>query len=107
MESMTYYVSIGNSDDKLTQKEWSEFCQELRGFFNYEQNSGAIQIHGIWYSASSSQYQNMCIAFVFLANNHVQVGDYEIFLAGLAKMYQQDYIAFAKANTKFIKGVAE
>lgn len=31
---MIVYISIGNSDDKLTQAEWSQFLAEVRSKIN-------------------------------------------------------------------------
>lgn len=55
----TIYVSIGNSDDKLTQKDWASFlsCIDLiiQRF--------ADEVHGSWVSLSTSEFQNACWCF--------------------------------------------
>jgi hypothetical protein len=52
----TVYVSIGNSDDKLTQREWHDFIKEIDytlGFFSE-------RCHGNWFSNPVSAFQNAC-----------------------------------------------
>lgn len=47
-------ISIGNSDDKLSQAEWSRFVTEVRDTFQYYD----IQIHGEWFSLPDKPWQN-------------------------------------------------
>lgn len=91
----TVYVSIGNSDDKLTQARWAEFHDKVttavRGL--------ALQIHGDWVSISTSPWQNACICFEI---GHETSERLQRDLAELAAEYGQDAIAWAEANTRFI-----
>jgi hypothetical protein len=84
------YISIGNSDDKLTQKEWSEFCAEVDG------NLGVMaQKHGVWFSAPQSQWQNACWCF------EVQddwVPALKTILARLARHYKQEWISWVQVS---------
>ncbi len=94
---MTVYVSIGNSDDKLTQREWSEFVEEVvRLACSY-----ASEIHGTWGSGSDSPYQNGCVAFDITHPANVEVMKRE--LSRLAAKYRQNSIAWAEAETTFLK----
>ena len=53
------YISAGNSDDTLPQAAWSAFTGELVRLVT---GDGRFEtVHGIWYSESSSAYQNLCI----------------------------------------------
>lgn len=95
---MTYYVSIGNSDNKLTQVDWSLFqTSVLRVIQTY-----AEQIHGVWYSAPTSAFQNMCIGYEVYEKDRQNKIRSE--LRQLAYAHKQDSIALAKAETEFIKG---
>jgi hypothetical protein len=40
------YLSIGNSDDKLTQAEWAEYVADMAGAVVCR----AKQVHGTWFS---------------------------------------------------------
>lgn len=53
------YISAGNSDDNLPQAAWSAFTGELVRLVMTDGRFEAV--HGIWYSESSSAYQNMCV----------------------------------------------
>lgn len=50
------YISIGNSDDRLGQAEWSRFIHEMRDLL--QQFGGLLQIHGEWFSAPDQPWQN-------------------------------------------------
>jgi len=52
-------VLIGNSDDKLTQKGWSEFVQDVRESVDWFKDT--IQFEGS--SSPTSEYQNYCTVF--------------------------------------------
>jgi len=94
-DTHTVYVSIGNSDDKLTQVRWAEF----HGKFSTAVRGLALQVYGDWTSPSTDPWQNACIGF--------EIG-YETTerlrrdLAELAAEYGQDSIAWAEADTRFI-----
>lgn len=53
------YVSWGNSDDKLTQAEWSAMCVRV---VDEIQQRGLV-VHVIGYSAPASVWQNACAGF--------------------------------------------
>lgn len=47
-------IQIGNSDDRLTQKEWARFVMELRDLLH----NSVLQIHGEWYAKADEPWQN-------------------------------------------------
>ena len=87
---MTVYISIGNSDGKLTQAAWSEFWHEV----NLCIHSYAHVIHGEWVSLPTSRYQNACWAIETVARTEQQV---MIQLWQLAQFHHQDSVAWADA----------
>jgi hypothetical protein len=98
--SDVFYISIGNSDDKLTQAEWSDFVG---------QTDAAVReyahVHGAWHSAPDSRWQNAC--WCVEVSTTFKVGPAErglrATLARLAGRYRQDSIALALvASTEFI-----
>ena len=91
----TIYVSIGNSDDKLTQKEWNHYCSDVWEALN----AYLVKFHGEWFSLPNSIYQNACWCFEIVHNNE---GDIREDLRILAGRYQQDSIAWAVADTMLI-----
>lgn len=52
----TVYVSIGNSDDKLSQRQWARFV----GKVDQSARHYMPVVHGFWLSASDSPWQNAC-----------------------------------------------
>jgi len=53
---MIVYIPIGNSDDKLTQAQWSAFVAEIRQWIRHH----ADRVHGEWFSAPDAEWQNAC-----------------------------------------------
>lgn len=96
---MTYYVSIGNSDDKLSQVKWAQFQASVLCTVQIYAN----KIHGVWYSLPVTPFQNMCIAFE--CHEPERLESVKAHLRILAGQYQQESIAFAKAETEFIREI--
>lgn len=93
---LTVYVSIGNSDDKLTQTEWVAFIVNVR---NRIKRSTA-QIHGEWHSAPTSRYQNACWCFEI---GHDDAALLRRDLTEIRMIHHQDSIAWAFVpETEFI-----
>lgn len=92
----TVYVSIGNSDDRLPQLKWATYVQELRHIMRLL----ATEIHGDWYSAPDSPYQNACIA---VAVSDEARGTLREKLEILRALYDQKVIAWAECpETEFL-----
>lgn len=92
---VTVYVSIGNSDDKLTQKQWSEFVLEVRcAVFG-----AATEVHGDWYSLPDAQFQNACWCIVMDPDRHAAL---RASLTEIRRGYDQDGIAWSVAETEFV-----
>jgi hypothetical protein len=96
--NVTVYISIGNSDDRLTQAQWSDFVAEARD----EVRQHAAEVHGDWLSASDSRYQNACWCAVIPADG-VAEASLRRRMAALRKRFGQDSAAWAVApGTEFI-----
>ena len=94
--SKAVYVSIGNSDNKLTQREWANFIEDIDIVVARYTDSP----HGRWFSAPDSAYQNFCVC---LEIDPADVEDFKIDLGHLCRRYKQDSIAWAEAETEFIR----
>lgn len=92
---ITVYVSIGNSDDKLSQAEWAKFWGETQAAVC----AFADRILGEWLSAPASPWQNACTAFEV---ERGRVPDLRARLARLTARFRQDSIAWAEAQTEFV-----
>jgi hypothetical protein len=98
--SLTVYVSIGNSDDRLTQQRWNQFWNATRrAVFAY-----ASQVYGDWASASGSRWQNACVGFKIPM---LAAGTLRCELAKIAAEFGQESIAWAEAVTEFISPESE
>lgn len=96
----TVYVSIGNSDDKLGQLDWSSYLNDLRVVMEHH-----VDIHGIWYSAPDSEFQNACMCGTIPADaDPTQIlASLRRELAELRNHYQQESIALAVVDrTEFV-----
>jgi hypothetical protein len=95
-ETTTVYASIGNSDDRLTQAQWSEF----HATFAMTIRDYATTVHGSWLSNPADPWQNACMAFDVHLND---AGDLQRELAIIAGRFNQDSIAWAAVgDTEFI-----
>lgn len=101
---MIVYISIGNSDDKLSQADWSAFVRDVDNYVDFVCDGGAATVHGRWFSASDAAYQNACWCVAFVDDDHLgsRAGWLRDNLPALAKTYRQDSIAWAEATTEFI-----
>ena len=95
---MTVFIQIGNSDDKLTQRQWSSFVAETRR---------AVEKYGMligeWHSRPDQPWQNAC----WMVNdlNPAERTWLKDGLSKLAHAFEQDSIAYSECeSTKFIAG---
>jgi hypothetical protein len=96
-------ITIGNSDDKLKQAEWSQFVSDVQDMVIYWHYP--IYFHGL--SVGSAPWQNACWVLdardLVGETNAVHILQTE--LAKLAKRYKQDSIALTLGNTEMVKPV--
>ncbi|MFG3710821.1 hypothetical protein [Micromonospora sp. NPDC047730] len=103
--SAVVYISIGNSDDKLSQAEWAEFVRRVEYVVNVAADARGGHIHGSWRSASDTPWQNACWALQLPEDLQV-TRNLSRNLAYLAGEFKQDSIAWALApETTFIAAV--
>jgi hypothetical protein len=84
------YVSIGNSDGKLTPLRWAAFIEDVRAqILTWE-------VHGEWYSLPNSRWVNACWCIEISEKDAQHVRNQ---LRELAGEYNQDSIAWAEVPT--------
>lgn len=92
----TATIMIGNSDNKLTQERWSEFCKGLKDLCeSYED----LVIHFASACNGDAPWQNYCIV--------IQTDEDVLFwlkreLIHLRNKYNQDSIALVSGITEFL-----
>lgn len=96
-EEVTVVVSIGNSDDKLTQSNWSAFVWEV----NQAIETQANQVHFHGYSPGDKPWQNAAWYFDIDASVSEEL---KPTLAAIAQRYDQDSVAWLIGRTEFVAG---
>jgi len=94
----TVYVTIGNSDDKLTQSEWACFQIDV----HKDLMTATREFHGSWHSNPGAPWQNAawCIVIPDGVDQALKAR-----LRVTASNYRQDSIAWAEVpNVEFLKG---
>jgi hypothetical protein len=92
----TVTLQIGNTDDKLTQKEWAQFVAAINYIIGYH----CKQIHFAGGSNNEKPWQNYCWVFDLKAAHSM---DFKRKIANICADYRQDSIAVTVGETKFIK----
>ena len=90
---MTITIQIGNSDDKLTQIEWSNYVSEIQDMLV---DSGT-KIHFFGGSTTWSPWQN--VAWVIDTNEAQEIA---AAVGQIRKKYNQDSVAWTEGSTLFI-----
>jgi hypothetical protein len=93
---------IGNSDDKLSQQQWSWFVSDVHDLIM--RRLYPIHFHAL--SVGSAPWQNAC--WVLDMNDRFgAITEIEVLreaLGELAQKYHQDSIALTLGDTEFVKG---
>lgn len=97
MSTGVVYIGIGNSDDKLSQREWACFQIDVRDALRQRD----AHLIGEWHSYPDSIFQNGCYA---IDTDGAAVDELKGDLAALATIYKQDAIAWAEAPTTLMLG---
>lgn len=90
------YIVIGNTDGKLSSREWTVFQDEFKNIVT----SIAEQVWGVWYSDPTTSYINMCIGILLAETNSEALKRQ---LRSFAAKYNQDSIAWSESKTEFIR----
>lgn len=96
--TQTVVIAIGNSDNILTQAEWSQYCRAVDDLVKYYESNGLfVAIHGVWASDPKSQYQNAawCMETVPLRG----LRDFERELSYVAFDFHQASVAVTVGST--------
>jgi hypothetical protein len=91
MDLRMIYVSIGNSDDRLDQKHWARFAHLVMSTVQ----RAAREVHGVWWSAPDSPYQNACVGFELHASDVLGL---QSELTVLRQTYGQNAVAWAEVE---------
>jgi len=93
---LTITLQIGNSDDKLTQREWSSFVIEVSAIV--EGNAS----HTHFFGAPSNWFVWQNVAWVIQFDDDAVKEIFKKKLIGIRKKYRQDSVAWTEGETVFI-----
>lgn len=91
----TAAIQIGNSDDKLSQSDWSKFVEQMR----FAVADSADALHFFAASEGSSPWQNACWVI------EIDEGEIASFLCEIERIrknYKQDSVAVLIGKAEFI-----
>ena len=94
----TAVIQIGNTDDKLSQGEWSRFCDSMGDLVN----ALCSEIHYMGGSPANAPWQNACWVIAVPSD---ALDDLRRNLASIARRYQQDSIALTVGDTEFVRQI--
>lgn len=108
----TVFVSIGNTDNRLTQQQWADYHaavdRHMRYLADNRDRRAYVVIHGRWVSPSTDPYQNACWSFTPQTTSWDGEGGGREYtrdlLSEIAATYEQDSVAWAEAVTDFLPG---
>lgn len=89
----TICVQIGNSDDKLRQKEWFNFVNEFEILCH---EHGSVHFSGA--SNPISPFQNYCVVLEVSSS----LEQFRSLLQELRAKYKQDSLAWLEGNVEFV-----
>jgi hypothetical protein len=92
----TVTLVIGNSDDQLSQKDWSAFFHEIDGWLR---DDGAEEIHFSASSAGASPWQNACWVFTV---NETELDGVLGEIRWIRTKWRQDSAAVVVGETLFL-----
>lgn len=98
---ITVYVSIGNTDGKLTHTEWAEFYALTAELLGTVEAGGVGLVKttlGAWHSLPATPYVNACWA-IMLDQRDVEAVTRG--LGALARRFRQDSIAWAEVDATY------
>lgn len=91
----TITLQIGNSDDKLSQLQWSDFFATI----DREVTNAAKQVHFAGTSPCSSPWQNACWVFTV---EPLAALELKIWVTAHRSRFRQDSVAWIEGETEFI-----
>lgn len=92
---MTVVIQIGNSDDRLSQFEWSRFILKTESFIHRR----ADIVHFSGFSTPAAPWQNACWLFILDSNESAQLWDD---MKTLCVEFKQNSIAWTEGITVFV-----
>lgn len=102
---MIVYISIGNSDDRLSQRKWVTYVSEVEEVLAWAYHRHGT-VHGNWRSQPDAPWQNACWCIEFNdADLYPDTIDkLQAHLVRLADRHRQDSVAWAEVKETVFLG---
>lgn len=98
-------IAIGNSDNRLTQREWHEFWMEFNTEIQYYGRLAGIEVHGTWMSDPVSPFQNAAWSLSWSNDMIHLTRDLQYLLREILPKYRQESMAWTVGNTTLVPGM--
>ena len=92
----TVTLQIGNSDDKLSQQEWSGYVRSVAEALD----DWRVQIHFAGSSPADTPWQNY--AWVFIPKDPGEISDIRYSIKVVREAYRQESVAWTEGETQFV-----
>lgn len=92
---MTIAIQIGNSDDRLTQAEWSEFVAAVQNAVE----TWVATIHFAGCSAGNKRWQNACWVFEC---GEADAASLKSEVKRIRERFRQESVAWTEGATQFV-----
>lgn len=101
---MTITIILGNSDNRLTQQEWSEFVSEVIGVIPkkhpWDLAPCPVETHFSGGSGIAAPWQNVCV--VVVCNEPEIISKLRHDVREVRRKYRQDSVAWIEGKTEFL-----
>lgn len=91
----TVTIQIGNTDNKLTQREWAQFCEELRTLIREHSSDIFFQGGSTW----DAPLQNACWVCEV---DQASIVPLKTAIKPCREKFRQDAVAFSLGETDFV-----
>jgi len=95
MSGLYATVSIGNTDNRLTQQEWHAFVDDVNGVLKHYG-----KIHFFGGASNWEMWQN--VAWIVECSYAADISNFSVALDAIRKQYRQDSIFVLQGSAKFI-----
>lgn len=99
---MTITLQIGNTDDKLSQLQWSRYITSASNWIQKYCESGAARIHFFGTSPGDEPWQNACWVFDISIEDEPNLRQSVLKVAGI---FNQDSVAWTSGTTEIEKAI--
>lgn len=99
---MTITLQIGNTDDRLSQLEWSRYISSVSNWIQKYCETRSASIHFFGTSPGDEPWQNACWVFDISKEDEPELS---VAIMKVAGIFKQDSVAWTVGNTYINKAI--